>query len=77
MAPIHIFSQKIERKMAEGRNNEVLESPLFDFVKRGWLKWSQSIISVQATEEDFLLYLVWVYVVTEKCTRFSLKSVPL
>lgn len=45
--------------MAEGRNNEVLESPLFDFVKRGWLKWSQSIISVQATEEDFLLYLVW------------------
>ena len=45
--------------MGEGRNSEVFESPLYDLVNGGWQKWSQNIISVQATEEDFLLYLVW------------------
>jgi len=45
--------------MGEERKNSLLDSPLYDFVKRGWVKWSQKIISVQATDEDFLLFLVW------------------
>lgn len=45
--------------MAEERNNKLLESPLYTFVAKGWVKWSQKIVSLQAGEEDFLLYLVW------------------
>ncbi len=45
--------------MAEERNNKMLDSPLYSFVSKGWGKWSQKIVSVQADEEDFLLYLVW------------------
>ena len=45
--------------MAEERRNELLDSPLYAFVKKGWVKWSQKIVSLQAGEEDFLLYLVW------------------
>lgn len=45
--------------MGEERRNELLDSPLYDFVKRGWGKWSREIVSVQVTDEDFLLYLVW------------------
>ena len=37
----------------------MLESPLYAFVVNGWTKWSQKIVSLQAGEEDFLLYLVW------------------
>lgn len=37
----------------------MLESPLYAFVTKGWVKWSQKIVSLQAGEEDFLLYLVW------------------
>lgn len=47
--------------MGEERRNELLDSPLYDFVKRGWGKWSREIVSVQVTDEDFLLYLVcWI-----------------
>lgn len=45
--------------MAEERKNKLLESPLYAFVAKGWVKWSQKIVSLQAGEEDFLLYLVW------------------
>lgn len=45
--------------MAEERKNKLLESPLYAFVVKGWVKWSQEIVSLQAVEEDFLLYLVW------------------
>ena len=45
--------------MAEERKNKMLESPLYAFVAKGWVKWSQKIVSLQAGEEDFLLYLVW------------------
>jgi hypothetical protein len=45
--------------MAEERKNKLLESPLYAFVTKGWVKWSQKIVSLQAGEEDFLLYLVW------------------
>lgn len=45
--------------MAEERKNKLLESPLYAFVVKGWVKWSQKIVSLQAGEEDFLLYLVW------------------
>lgn len=47
------------RKMEEERKNELLESPLYEFVKKGWRKWSQKIVAVQAGDEDFLLFLVW------------------
>ena len=46
--------------MAEERKNKMLDSPLYSFVSKGWVKWSQKIVSLQAGEEDFLLYLVWV-----------------
>lgn len=45
--------------MEDGRENSVLESPLADFVRKGWRRWSQKILSVQVRDEDFLLYLVW------------------
>ena len=45
--------------MAEERKNKMLDSPLYSFVSKGWVKWSQKIVSLQAGEEDFLLYLVW------------------
>lgn len=45
--------------MAEERKNKLLESPLYAFVTKGWVKWSQKIVTLQAGEEDFLLYLVW------------------
>ena len=45
--------------MAGERKNKLLESPLYAFVAKGWVKWSQKIVSLQAGEEDFLLYLVW------------------
>ena len=56
---IRIFSLKRRRGMAGERENRILESPLYGFVKRGWLKWSQKIVSLQVRDEDFLLYLVW------------------
>ena len=45
--------------MAEERKNKLLESPLYAFVAKGWTKWSQEIVTLQAGKEDFLLYLVW------------------
>ena len=45
--------------MVEERKNKLLDSPLYAFVIKGWVKWSQKIVSLQAGEEDFLLYLVW------------------
>ena len=56
---IRIFSLKRRRGMAGERENRILESPLYGFVKRGWRKWSQKIVSLQVRDEDFLLYLVW------------------
>ena len=45
--------------MAEDVRNSMLETPLYSFIVKGWRKWSRGLVSVQATEEDFLLYLVW------------------
>lgn len=45
--------------MAGERENRILESPLYEFVRKGWRKWSQKILSVQVRDEDFLLYLAW------------------
>lgn len=45
--------------MAEEGKNKLLDSPLYAFVEKGWVNWSQEIVSVQAGAEDFMLYLVW------------------
>ena len=45
--------------MAEDVRNSMLETPLYSFIVKGWRNWSRGLVSVQATEEDFLLYLVW------------------
>ena len=45
--------------MAKEGKNKLLESPLYAFVAKGWVRWSQEIVSVQAGAEDFMLYLVW------------------
>ena len=45
--------------MPEDVRNSMLETPLYSFIVKGWRKWSRGLVSVQATEEDFLLYLVW------------------
>lgn len=45
--------------MAEDVRNSMVETPLYSFIEKGWRKWSRGLVSVQATEEDFLLYLVW------------------
>ena len=54
-----MFSLKRKRGMAGERENRILESPLYEFVRKGWRKWSQKILSIQVRDEDFLLYLVW------------------
>jgi len=56
---ISTLKQKRRSGMAEERKNKLLESPLYAFVTKGWVKWSQKIVSLQAGEADFLLYLVW------------------
>ena len=45
--------------MAGERENRILESPLYEFVRKGWRKWSQKILSAQVRDEEFLLYLAW------------------
>ena len=54
-----MFSLKRRRGMAEERENRILESPLWPFVRARWINWEQKILSMQVDDAEFLLYLVW------------------
>lgn len=45
--------------MAGERENRILESPLWPFVRTRWIEWEQKILSMQVDDSEFLLYLVW------------------
>lgn len=45
--------------MAGERENRILESPLYEFVRMRWIEWEQRILSMQVDDSEFLLYLVW------------------
>lgn len=45
--------------MEERLRSDLAASPLYSFVREGWLEWGQKIVSVQVREEDFLLYVLW------------------
>ena len=45
--------------MAGERENRILESPLYEFVRMRWIEWEQRILSMQVNDSEFLLYLVW------------------
>ena len=54
-----MFSLKRKRGMAGERENRILESPLWLFVRTRWIEWEQEIHSMQVDDSEFLLYLVW------------------
>lgn len=45
--------------MEERLRSDLAASPLYSFVREGWLECGQKIVSVQVREEDFLLYVLW------------------
>lgn len=45
--------------MAGDRENRILESPLWPFVRARWTDWEQRILSMQVDDAEFLLYLMW------------------
>lgn len=45
--------------MEGDRENRILESPLYEFVRVRWTEWEQKILSMQVYDSEFLLYLVW------------------
>lgn len=45
--------------MEERLRSDLAASPLYSFVREGWLEWGQEIVSVQVREDDFLLYVLW------------------
>ena len=45
--------------MAGERENRILESPLYWFVRARWTEWEQKLLSMQVDDSEFLLYLVW------------------
>lgn len=45
--------------MAGERENRILESPLWLFVRTRWIEWEQKILSMQVDDAEFLLNLVW------------------
>lgn len=46
------------REMEDVRNN-ILESPVFEFIEDGWIDWVTGVKTSIVDETDVLLYLVW------------------
>ena len=46
------------RKMEDVRNN-ILESPVFEFIEEGWIEWVTGVKTSSVDENDLLLYLIW------------------
>lgn len=44
--------------MEDVRNN-ILESPVFEFIEDGWIDWVTGVKTSSVDETDVLLYLVW------------------
>ncbi len=44
--------------MEDVRNN-ILESPVFEFIEEGWIEWVTGVKTSSVDENDLLLYLIW------------------
>ena len=44
--------------MEDVRNN-ILESPVFEFIEDGWIEWVTGLKTSSVDENDILLYVVW------------------
>ena len=61
--------------MAGERENRILESPLYEFVRMRWIEWEQRILSMQVDDSEFLLYLVWALDSIKGNRRLAIKLV--
>ena len=45
--------------MEDARNNNILKSPLYDFIQDGWLDWVPDIKVTKVDEKHLLLFVMW------------------
>ncbi len=43
----------------EDVKNNILESPVFEFIEEGWIEWVTGVKTSSVDENDLLLYLIW------------------
>lgn len=54
-----MFKLKRPRREMEDVRNNILESPLFEFIEEGWIEWVTALKTSCVDENDILLYVVW------------------
>ena len=54
-----MFKLKRQRREMEDVRNNILESPLFEFIEEGWIEWVTGVKTSSVDENDLLLYLIW------------------
>ena len=54
-----MFKLKRQRREMEDVRNNILESPLFEFIEEGWIEWVTALKTSCVDENDILLYVVW------------------
>ena len=56
---IVISNLKRRREMENEIRDNLIQSPLYDFIKVNWRRWEKGIGAVDLQKEDLLLYLMW------------------
>lgn len=54
-----MFKLKRQRRKMEDARNNILESPVFEFIEDGWIEWVTGVKTSSVDENDLLLYLIW------------------
>ena len=54
-----MFKLKRPRREMEDVRNNILESPVFEFIEDGWIEWVTGLKTSSVDENDILLYVVW------------------
>lgn len=54
-----MFKLKRQRRKMEDVKNNILESPVFEFIEEGWIEWVTGVKTSSVDENDLLLYLIW------------------
>ena len=54
-----MFKLKRQRREMEDVRNNILESPVFEFIEDGWIEWVTGVKTSSVDENDLLLYLIW------------------
>lgn len=54
-----MFKLKRQRRKMEDVRNNILESPVFEFIEEGWIEWVTGVKTSSVDENDLLLYLIW------------------